>query len=44
MIGEAVGVEIGQSIVECAVAVEIHSDAVEFTITIDVDIQLSGPD
>lgn len=44
MIGEAVLVEIGQCIVECPVAVEIHADPVEFTITIDVDIQLSGPD
>ena len=44
MIGEAVLVEIRQRIVECAVAIEIHADPVEFTVTIDVNIQLSGPD
>ena len=44
MIGEAVLVEVRQSIVKGSVTIEIHADAVEFTITIDVDIQLSGPD
>ena len=44
MISETVLVEIGQSIVKGAVAIEIHADAIEFTVAIDIDIQLSGPD
>ena len=44
MISEAVLVEVRQSIVKGAVAVEIHADAIEFTVAIDVNIQLSGPD
>ena len=44
MISETVLVEIRQCIVKGAVTVEIHADAIEFTVAIDVDIQLSGPD